>query len=144
MADPDSQELLIKRALAQYLEDRGAGVYRSDGTSYTASERGVYTNGPTLPTTGDNCIVLASRKPIADGRANLIFPIDVYGRVKGNNLAAGNLAGLIFTLLDQKSNVPPGMHISWCYEFSRLDISADSNGRCAFASTYYFRGRRLI
>lgn len=143
MVDPDSPELILKRALAQFLHDNGAGVYKAAG-SYVATERGIFTNGPTLPTTLDNCIVLATRKPIADGRANLIFPVDVYGRVKGNNLAANNLAGLLFGLLDHKSNVPPGLDISWCHEFSRLDISADSSGRSAFSSTYYLRGRRTF
>lgn len=141
MADPDSQELLLKRGLAQYLHDLSIGVYKPVG-SYGASERGILTNGPDLPTTLDNCIVLTSRRPIPDGKANLIFPIDTLSRVKGNRIAAGNLAGLLFDTLDSKENVPPGLHISWCEEISRLDYSADANGRSSTIQTFYFRGRR--
>lgn len=142
MADPVSRELLFKRTLAQYLEDHGAGVYNDDGTAYTSGQRGIYTNGPTIPTTGDACIVLTSFKPISDGRANLIYRVQVFIRVKGNGIAAGNAAGLIADLIDHKENVPPGLDVSWAWSFSRLDIAADSNGRSAVAETFHFRGRR--
>ncbi|SFN66147.1 hypothetical protein [Mycetocola miduiensis] len=142
MADPVSQEVELKRALAQYLHDQQVGVYKAGTIPYTATERGIFTNGPDLPTTLDNCIVLTSRRPIPEGRSNLVFPIDILSRVKGNRIAAGNLAGFIFDALDHKEGVPPGMHISWAWEFSRLDYSADSNGRTASIQTFYFRGRR--
>lgn len=141
MADPDSQGLELKRALARYLHDEQAGVYKAVG-SYLATERGIFTNGPDLPTTLDNCIVLTDRKPIPEGRSDLIFPIDVLSRVKGNRIAAGNLAGVLFELLDHKEGVPAGLHISWAWETSRLDYSADSSGRSSTIQTFYFRGRR--
>lgn len=140
MADPVSQELELKRALAQYLHDKQVGIFKPG--AYLATERGITTNGPKLPTSYDECIVLTSRRPIPEGRSNLIFPVDVFSRVKGDSNAAGNLAGLIFETVDHKENVPPGLHISWAWEFSRLDISADSSGRSATLQTFYFRGRR--
>lgn len=141
MADPESPELLFKRALAQYLEDQGVGVYNDDGASYASGVRGIYTNGPTLPT-ADNCIVLTSLKPISDGRANRIYRIQVFTRVKGNNISANNVAHLVWAALDHAENVPPGMDVSWVEEFSRLDFEPDSNGRSAVAQTFHFRGRR--
>lgn len=142
MADPDSPELLLKRALAQYFEDNGAGVYRpAVGDNYLPTERGIFTSGPILPTL-DNCIVLTSFQPIAEGRADMIWRIQALTRVKGSIVAAGNAAALVSSLIDQKENVPPGLHISWAWSFSRLDITADSNGRAAVAETFYFRGRR--
>lgn len=144
MADPTSPELLFKRALAQYLEDQGCGVYNHDGTNYAAGVRGIYTNGPTFPTvTGsDNCILLTSLKPISDGRGNLIYRVQVYTRVKGSNIAAGNAAALITKAIDHKENVPPGMNVSWAESFSRLEFEPDTSQRSAVAETFHFRGRR--
>lgn len=142
MADPVSRGLILRRALAQYFEDQSIGVYRSDGTNYTATERGIFTNGPTLPTTLDNCLVLTSLTSIADGRANMVDRVQVFGRVKGNNIAAENLEDLVFSRLDQKEGVPPGLHISWAWRFSMLQFEPDTNARSSFAATYYFRGRR--
>lgn len=142
MADPISPELVLKRALAQYLADADAGVYRPvAGDNYLPTERGIYTSGPMLPTL-DNCIVLTSFQPIAQGRADMIWRVQALTRVKGNNVAAGNAAALVSSLIDQKENVPPGLHIAWAWSFSRLDITPDSNGRAAVAETFYFRGRR--
>lgn len=141
MPDPDSPELILKRALAQYLHDEEAGIYRPT-TPYLASERGILTSGPTLPTTIDNCIVLTSLQPIAEGRADMIWRIQAYTRVKGSNVAAGNAAAFVSSLIDQKEDVPPGLHIAWAWSFSRLEFAPDSNGRSAVAETFYFRGRR--
>ncbi|TQL46672.1 hypothetical protein FB562_2196 [Homoserinimonas aerilata] len=140
MADPLSPELLFRRGLAQFLHDKGHGVYKPVG-SYTATERGIYTSGPTLPA-ADNCIVLTSLPSIADGRADLTHRVQVFGRVKGNNIAAENLEQAIFADLDHTENTPPSFYISWTHRFSLLHFEADSNGCSAFAATYYFRGRR--
>lgn len=142
MPDPDSPELILKRALAQYLETAGAGAYRpAVGDNYLSTERGIYTGGPTLPT-ADNCIVLTSLQPIAQGRADMVWRIQAYTRVKGSNVAAGNAAAFVSSLIDQKENVPPGLHVAWAWSFSRLEFGPDSNGRSAVAETFYFRGRR--
>lgn len=149
MADPDSPELLFKRALAQYLEDQGCGVYNHDGANYTLGQRGIFTNGPTLPTgtqaqpkLHDDCIVLTSLKPISDGRGNLIYRIQAYTRVKGSNITAGNAAALVTAAIDHKENVPPGMNVSWAESFSRLEFEPDTSQRSAVAETFHFRGRR--
>lgn len=137
----DSPELEMKRAIAQWLNDESFGVYKTVG-SYAPSQRGIFTNGPTLPTTLDECIVLTSRKPIADGRADLVFPVQFFIRVNGNSIAAGNAAGDLWRRLDQRSNIPPNRNVSWAWEFSRLEFEPDTNGRSAVASTFYFRARR--
>lgn len=144
MVDPTSPLLLLRRSLAQLLEDNGHGVYNADGAVYAAGVRGIYTNGPTLPTiTGsDNCIVLTSFPSVSEGRANLIHRIQIYGRVKGNSIAAENLEQAIFADLDHAEGTPPGHHISWTWRFSTLMFEADASGRSAFVSTYYLRGRR--
>lgn len=140
MADPDAYPILFRRALAQYLADQGAGVYST--SNYASTDRGIYTNGPTMPTTNDNCIVLSWLSPIADGRANMLYRVQVMSRIKGSSIAAENFAALISGALDQKANVPPGMHVAWCELFSSLALSADSSGRCATSQTFHMTGRR--
>lgn len=142
MADPDSYAILFKRALAQHLADSGAGVYKT--TAYAATDRGILTNGPTLPTTLDNCIVLAWLTPIPDGRADMTYRVQVTSRVKGNSIAAENFAAVIASVMDQKQNVPPGLFVSWCSLFSELPFSADASGRCGTAQTFHFKGRRPL
>lgn len=142
MADPDSYAILFKRALAQHLHDSEAGIYKAVG-SYTATERGIYTNGPTLPTTGDNCIVLTWLSPIPDGRGDMIYRVQTMTRVKGSGIAADNAAAVVKGALDQKQNVPFA-DVSWCALFSELAYTADASGRCAVAQTWHFTGRRQL
>lgn len=141
MTDAPSPELILKRALAQYLHDHGAGVYRPDGSGYLPGERAIRTDG-VLPATNDNCIALRSFHPAAEGRANMIWRVQALTRVKGSLIQAGNAAAVVSALIDQRENVPPGLHISFAWSFSRLEIDPDSNGRAAVAETFYFRGRR--
>ena len=139
-SDPDAYPIIFRRALAQFLADQGVGVYSTG--AYASTDRGIYTNGPTMPTTLDNCIVLSWLSPIADGRANMLYRVQVMSRIKGSSIAAENLAALIAAPLDQKANVPPGFNVSWCELFSSLALSADSSGRCATSQTFHFTGRR--
>jgi len=143
VADPDAYSLLFKRALAQHLEDQGAGVYRSDGTNYLSTERGIYTNGPDLPTAAgtDNCIVLTWLSPIPDGRGDMLYRVQTFTRVKGNVITAENAAAVVGGALDQKQGVPFD-DVSWCELFSQLTFTADSSGRTAVAQTFHFTGRR--
>ncbi|MDY7542601.1 MULTISPECIES: hypothetical protein [unclassified Cryobacterium] len=140
MADPDSYAIVFKRALAQHLADQGVAVYSTG--SYAATDRGIYTNGPTMPTTTDNCLVLTWLQPIADGRSDMLYRVQVFSRIKGNTIAAENLAGAITAVLDYKANVPPGMQVAWCELFSELLVTADSSGRCGTFQTFHFTGRR--
>jgi hypothetical protein len=140
VADPDAYPIIFRRVLAQYLADQGAGVYST--SNYASTDRGIYTNGPTLPTTLDNCIVLSWLSPIADGRAGMLYRVQVISRIKGSSIAAENFAALISGTLDQKQNVPPGMNVAWCELFSSLSLSADSSGRCATIQTFHMTGRR--
>lgn len=141
MVDPTSPLLLLRRALATDMNANAIGVYKTTG-SYLATERGIFTNGPTLPTTLDNCIVLTSLPSIPEDRANLIHRIQIFGRVDGNNIAAENLEQLIFARYDHSHGIPTGFNISWMSRFSTLQFEPDSSGRASFAATYYLRGRR--
>ena len=140
MADPDAYPIIFRRALAQYLADQGVALYST--SNYASTDRGIYTNGPTMPTTNDNCVVLSWLSPIADGRANMLYRVQIMSRIKGSSIAAENFAELISAPLDQKQNVPPGMNVAWCELFSSLALSADSSGRCATSQTFHFSGRR--
>lgn len=141
MADPTSRLLILRRALAQDLHEQGIGIYKPAG-DYLATERGIYTNGPALPTTGDDCIVLTSLPSIPDGRADITHRIQIFGRVAGNAIAAENLEQLVWERYDHTENLPAGFNISWTHRFSMLMFEADSSGRSAFAATYHLRGRR--
>ena len=142
MADPDAYPIIFRRALAQHLADQGVGVYST--SNYASTDRGIYTNGPEMPTTNDNAIVLSWLQPIASGRANMLYRVQIMSRVKGSRIAAENFAALIEAAMDQKQNVPPGMNVAWCELFSSLTLSADSSGRCAVSATYHFTGRRPL
>ncbi|MDJ0337470.1 hypothetical protein [Cryobacterium sp. PH31-O1] len=144
MADPTSYALLFRRALAQHLEDAGCAVYRDDGTDYLATERGIYTNGPDMPTApgSDNALVITSLTPIPDGRANMLYRVQVMTRLKGSSIAAENWAALITSAIDQKQNIPPGHNIAWAELFSEVAFTADSSGRRATSQTFHFMGRR--
>ena len=140
MADPDAFPILFRRAVAQYLADHSVGVYTTSG--YAATDRGIYTNGPTMPTNGDNAVVLGSLSPIAEGRSNMLYRLQVLSRVKGSMIAAENLAALITGALDQREGVPAGFHISRCVLFAEVAFTADSSGRCMTSQTFHFTGRR--
>lgn len=142
-SDPDAYPIIFRRALAQYLEDSGVGVYNSDGANYAAGERGIYPKG-TIPTYAgsDNCIVENWLSPIPDGRANMLYRVQLFSRVKGDRTAAENFAALIEGALDQKQNIPAGHNVSWVELFSALALSADTSGRCGTYQTFHFSGRR--
>lgn len=147
MPDPDGYPILFLRNVAQYIEDQQIGTYKAaDEGNYTSAERGIYTNGPDLPTiTGsDNCIVLSWLEPVADGRANMLWRVQCLSRVKGSRIAASNLAWRLRTAFDHKENVPPGMYMSWSEVFAELAYSTDSSGRCSTSQTLHFRGRRPL
>ena len=140
MADPDAYPIIFRRALAQYLADQGVGVYSAG--AYASTDRGIYTNRPAMPTTVDNCIVLGWLTPVPDGRANMTYRVQIVSRVKGNTIAAENLAALITAALDQKQNIPAGHQVAWVELGPELAYSADTSGRCATSQTFTFLGRR--
>lgn len=144
--DPDSYAIKFRRALAQHLADKGLGTYRADGSSYLSTERGIYANGPSLPTaTGsDNAIVLTWLPPVADGRADMLYRVQIQSRIKGTVIQAENLAAVIALALDHKQNIPPGFFVSWVALFSELPISPDSSGRPGTFQTFTFLGRRPL
>ncbi|WP_213816182.1 hypothetical protein [Glaciihabitans sp. dw_435] len=143
MADPIAPEVTLRRGLAQYLADHDVAVYRPVG-AYTAGERGIYTLGAGMPTVAgsDNALVLRSLQTVATDRADMLYRVQIESRIKGSPIDAENLAAFIASVMDQKQDVPPGLHIAWCSLFSQLAISADSSGRCGTFQTFHLMGRR--
>ena len=145
---PDSYPVLFEKALAQAIDDANLGLYKSTG-SYTAVETtvatpGIMTTGPDLPTTFDNCIVLTQLEPITDGRANIVWRIQLFVRLKGTKTQIKDLVWNLRVLLDHKQNIPSGFDVSWVWVFSQLFFTADSSQRQSAALTVYFRGRRPL
>jgi len=144
----DTYPVLFERGVAQKLHDLELGLYKPSG-NYTPAEAtllrpAVSLTGPDLPTTYDNCIVLNTLDPLREGRADLVSRIQIISRTKGTKTDAKNLAWNLATALDQKSNIPEGMHVSWVWLFSELRATADTNGRHTVYQTFYFRGRRPL
>ncbi|TFC59408.1 MULTISPECIES: hypothetical protein [unclassified Cryobacterium] len=140
--DPIAPEVTLRRTLAQYIHDQDMGVYKPSAP-YVAGERGIYTTGDMPVAAGsDNALVLRSLQSIADGRANMLYRVQIEYRIKGNGIAAENLGAGLDLILDQQEGVPPGLHISRCELFSFLPISADASGRTGGFKTYHFTGRR--
>jgi hypothetical protein len=144
----DSYPVLLERALAQAIHDSSVGFYKTSG-AYTTAEAtlarpAIHTNGPDLPTSIDNCIVITQLEPMIEGRGNIVWRFQIFSRVKGTKVQAKNLAWALFKLLDHKQGIPAGFHISWVWMFSQLAFTADSNGRHSTAQTFYLRGRRPL
>jgi hypothetical protein len=141
-SDPIAPEVILRRTLAQYIHDQGVAVYKPSAP-YVKDERGIYVTGdmPTVAGT-DNALVLRSLQTIADGRANMLYRVQIEYRVKGNGIAAENLGAGLDLILDQQEGVPPGLHIARCELTSFLPLSADSAGRTGGFRTYTFMGRR--
>lgn len=134
----DAPEVILNRALAQFLHDRGLAIYQPVGA---IPERGIRTDG-VMPTTVDEFTLLSPLRPIPDGRADMVYRTHVYTRRKGSVLVARNWAADLRAVLDQKEYTPAVLGISWAWEFSGDDHEPDSQGRSAAVATYCFRGRR--
>lgn len=142
MSDPDTYPVILKRGIALFAAEQGLGVYRSD-TPYTPAERGIFTNGPDLPTTLDNCIVLTALSPTFDGRENMITPVQFRFRIVGSVIAAENFGQRIIATFDLlERQVFGGLRISLVEYRNALAFTPDSNGRPGGTVTHYFHGRR--
>jgi hypothetical protein len=140
---PDSFPVRFVRGVAQHAADKGLGVFRLTGAAYANPERGIRTDG-IVPTTIDNCLVLTARRPIADGRANLILPVQFFSRTKGTPTDAQNYAWSVVEAFDQRENLLPELNVAWSWLFSQADFQPDTNGRVSVAQTFYFRTRRPV
>lgn len=140
MAEP-APETLLARAIAQILADRGLGVYRSAGPVYTGAEHGILIDQQ-LPTTFDNCTLIAPQTPLADGRADMLYRVQLLTRIRGSVSDIRAHAAAIFDLFDHAEYTPPILGISWAQEYSRLYFDADTQKRVAVAQNLSFRGRR--
>lgn len=134
----DAPEVILNRALALLLHERGLAVYKPEGA---IPERGIRLDG-VMPTTVDEFTLLTPLRPVPDGRADMTYRSQIYTRRKGSVLVARNWAADLRAVLDQKEYTPAVLGISWAWEFSGDDYEPDAQGRSAAVATYYFRGRR--
>jgi hypothetical protein len=134
---PDAPEVILNRALAQLLHDKGLAVYAPTGP---IPDRGIRLDGtmPTIP----QFTLLTPLRPIPDGRADMTYRTQIYTRRTGSLQTVRQWAADLRAVLDQKEYMPPVLGIGWAWEFSALDFDPDTQGRSAVACTYYFKGRR--
>ncbi|MFL2001436.1 hypothetical protein [Microbacterium sp. A1-JK] len=134
----DAPEIVLNRALAQLLDSAGMAVYQPTGT---IPEKGIRLDG-IMPTGVNEFTLLTSLDPVAEGRADMIWRVQVYTRRIGTVNTVRQWASDLRALLDQKEYTPALLGISWSWRFSGLTFERDTQGRTAVAETYYFRGRR--
>jgi hypothetical protein len=133
----DAPEVILNRAIAQLLHDRGLAVYATTGV---IPPRGIRLDG-VMPLI-DEFTLLTPLRPIPDGRADMTYRTQIYTRRKGSILTARSWAADLRAVLDQREYTPAVLGISWAREFSGDDYEPDTQGRSAAVATYYFRGRR--
>lgn len=133
---PDAPELILRRALAQLLDDWGLADYQATGA---LPARGVKTRPP-MPTGLDEFTYLSSQPTTADGgRGNALYRVQFFTYRFGD---AESWGSELFARLDQREYLPNVLGISWTWETSRLHFDPDTHGRAAVACNYAFRGRR--
>ena len=135
MANP---ALILNEALAELLHHNGLAVYKPTGALL---ERGIKLDG-VMPTTVNEFTLLTPQTPLADGRADMTYRVQIFTRRKGSPLQLMEWAKDLRTVLDQKAYTPQVLGISWAWEFSATTFDPDTQGRSAVAATYMFRGRR--
>lgn len=134
----DAPEIILNRALAQFLHDHGLAVYNPTGP---IGERGIRIDG-VMPTSVDEFTLITPLRPIPDGRADMTYRAQIYTRRNGSLLTVRSWAAGLRAVLDQAEYTPNVLGISFASEFSVADFEPDTQGRSAVACTYTFRGRR--
>lgn len=134
----DAPEIILNRALAQFLHDHELAVYQPIGALPT---RGIRLDG-VVPTSIDDCTVLTPLRPIPDGRADITYRTQFFTRRKGSVLVVRKWMADLRAVLDQKAYTPLVLGISWAWEFSGNDFEPDTQARASAVATYHFRGRR--
>ena len=130
--------LILNEAIAELLHANGLAVYKPTGA---LPERGIKLDG-VMPTMINEFTLLTPQKPVADGRADMTYRVQIFTRRKGSPLQLMGWANDLRSVLDQKAYTPQVLGISWAWEFSARAFDADTQGRAAVAATYMFRGRR--
>lgn len=134
----DAPEIILNRALAQFLHDHDLAVYNPTGV---IGERGIRIDG-VMPTSVEEFTLITPLRPIPDGRADMTYRAQIYTRRKGTLLTVRSWAADLRAVLDQAEYTPNVLGISYASEFSVADFEPDTQGRSAVAATYTFRGRR--
>ncbi len=139
MADPSN---VLAIACAELLQARGLGEWRPDGPAFTKNEQGIKVGDRKLPTTYDAVTLLTPSMPVADGRGDLIYRLQIHIRRRASLTATRDDAWTIRQLFDERENTPNVLGISWSWWFSGIEYGDDGQGRHEIAQTFYFRGRR--
>lgn len=142
MPDP-SFPVLLKKGIAGDLAATDLGVYKT-GEPYEPDELGIFTNGPELPTTVKNCIVLTALNQFYDGPRNRVQPIQFRIRVEGTLDDANDLAEAIRARYENRRQFTlNGLTFRYA-EFARaLPITDDGQGLAGYFTTIHFFGRQL-
>lgn len=130
--------------VAQLLHDAGAGVWRGDGTAYTATETGIYiTQAPPEP---DTAIVLAAypADDTDDGGSGVLQAIQAITRAGTTDTTA--VIALDDAVTDALHGITNravgGVHITRMWRQSGAPIGPDAAGRHQISSNYYANAAR--
>jgi len=134
----DAPEIILNRALAEFLDEHDLAVYQTTGT---IPERGIRLDG-VMPTGRAEFTLLTPLRPIPDGRADMLYRTQIFTQRVGSPNTIRTWMANLRAVLDQKEYTPAVLGISWAFEFSAVDFDRDSQGRVSAAATYHFRGRR--
>jgi hypothetical protein len=141
--------VVLKKALAADLAERGFGVYKPEGAytkADTAELAGIRTNGPDMPTTFDRALVLTTLLPFEDGnRANRVTPVQLTDRLPGGRTDAENRFEALRDAYHGRRQVTLGPLTFREIRLARaLIVSADTQGRVGSFITFDFYGRQVV
>jgi hypothetical protein len=122
--------------IAQYLNDHGAGAYKSTG-GYLATDTAIVFGE--LPTTPDRVIAITvygsddeGQVPLSQMRVQFMFRGE-----PNNTLDAGEIAGPVFDLMQGLEHLQCGSaHINLAQRVSRITLGADDNKRQMRSDNY--------
>jgi hypothetical protein len=145
MPSEKAPETLLAENIAGVIADAHLGVYR-EATLFQAGEHGILIDQE-FPTTIPNCTLIVPQRPTSEGRANVLYRVQLIHRLAataGMNAAdaARAHAHAVASLFDHQPYTPPVLGISWAEEYSRTDPMPDTQDRVVLSQNLWFRGRR--
>jgi len=135
-------ETLLARAIADVLVAGGLGVWRKDGTAYTADEHGLFIDQP-MPTTVRQLTLITPLRPVRESRTTVLYRAQLATRLvaeKANMAGIRARADRVAALLDHREYTPSILGISFSTEYSRLYFEPDSQNQVMVTQSFEFRG----
>lgn len=142
MALGDGWTSQLIAGLAQHLEDNSVGVWRSDGTAYTAAEIAITERE--IPPEPDSVITIATY-PVTSTPGMQDTTVGVQFRVRGTTdpRSCSDIADALFELLDSCGRQTFGdiaiVDITWR---SNASLGQDGNLRWEASHNYYVQAMR--